>query len=92
MNKQKTKFQGLFEPQPSQPIGEQAAKSEGHKAENQPAPFTRVKTNLPIRQDYFKGIKKIAVDEDKLIYEILEEAMGEYLERRKESKPETTKK
>jgi hypothetical protein len=92
MSKQKTRFEGLFNPQPSQPIGEQAAKSEGHKAKTQPVTFTRDKTNLPIRQDYFKRIKKIAVDEDKLIYEVIEEAMGEYLQRRKESKPETTKK
>jgi hypothetical protein len=92
MNKQKTKFQGLFESKASQPIGEQAAKSEGHKAKNQQVSFTRVKTNLPIRQDYFKGIKKIAVDEDKLIYEVLEEAMAQFLERRQESKPETPKK
>jgi hypothetical protein len=89
MSKQKTRFEGLFEPPSSQPVGEQAAKSEEPKARSQQAPFTRVKTNLPIRQDYFKGIKKRAVDEDKLIYEVLEEAMGEYLERRQESKPET---
>jgi hypothetical protein len=92
MNKQKTKFQGLFEPKPSQPIGEQGVKSDRHIARSQQAPFTRVKTNLPIRQDYFKGIKKIAVDEDKLIYEVIEEAMAQYLERRQQSKPETPKK
>jgi hypothetical protein len=92
MSKQKTRFEGLFQPLPSQPLGEQAAKSEGHKIRNQQPSFTRVKTNLPIRQDYFKGIKKIAVDEDKLIYEVIEEAMGEYLKRRQENKTENAKK
>jgi hypothetical protein len=58
MSKQKSRFEGLFAPQPNQPIGEQVAKSEGHKAKNQQAPITRVKTNLPIRQEYFKGLKK----------------------------------
>jgi hypothetical protein len=92
MSKQKTRFEGLFNPQPSQPLGEQAAKSEGHKIRNQQPSFTRVKTNLPIRQDYFKGIKKIAVDEDKLTYEVIEEAMAFYLEHRQGSKPGSPKK
>jgi hypothetical protein len=92
MSKQKTRFEGLFGSGSNQPLGEQAAKSEGHKAKNEQAPFTRDKTNLPIRQDYFKRIKKIAVDEDKLIYEVIEDAMAFYLEQREESNPETPKK
>jgi hypothetical protein len=92
MNKQKTRFQGLFEPQATQPTGEQAAKSENHTTRSQQVPFTRVKTNIQLRQDYFKGIKKIAVDEDRNIYEVLEDAMAQYLERRQQSKPETPKK
>jgi hypothetical protein len=44
--------------------------------------ISRVKTNYEIREDYVRAFKRIAVDEGRKIYQVLEEAMGEYLQRR----------
>jgi predicted secreted Zn-dependent protease len=102
MNTQKSRFQGLFEPQvsqPEQPERKRAAKKapgeETMKVRNQETKksrkeeegtVTRIKTNYEIRQDYVRAVKRIALDEDRNIYEVLEQAIGEYLERHKESK------
>jgi hypothetical protein len=96
MNKQRSKFAGLFENQgnqPARPVGEQIVKTdtgeetleerkqEFKKSRKEESPFTRVKTNYEIRQDYVRALKRIAVDEERKIYEVIEEAIAEYLER-----------
>jgi hypothetical protein len=85
--------------QPEQPVGEQVVqtdtgeetleernqackKSRKRKEENQVA---RVKTNYEIRQDYVRALKRIAVDEERKIYEVIEDAIAEYLERHKQN-------
>ena len=45
-----------------------------------------MKTNYEIRQDYVRALKRIAVDEERKIYDVLEEAIGEYLQRHPEKK------
>jgi hypothetical protein len=100
MNKAKSKFQGLFESpssQAEQPVKEQAPKTangeetleeinqEKKKSRKEENSFPRVKTNYELRQDYVKAFKRIAVDEDRKIYDVIDEAMGEYLKRRKVS-------
>jgi hypothetical protein len=101
MSTQKSRFEGLFDPQvnqPDQPVGEQVTKSDTEeetlqernqeikKTRKQASPFSRVKTNYEIRHDYVRALKRIAVDEERKIYEVMEEAIAEYLERRQESK------
>jgi hypothetical protein len=96
-----SKFQGLFEPQanqPDQPVGEQAMKGdtgqetleernkEFKQGRKQESPFPRIKTNYEIRQDYVRALKRIAVDEERKIYEVMEQAIAEYLEHHQESK------
>jgi hypothetical protein len=61
-------------------------KEEKKKSRMQERPFPRIKTNYEIRQDYVQGLKRVALDESRKIYDVLEEAIGEYLERRQESK------
>jgi predicted transcriptional regulator len=97
MSKQKSKFQGLFEPQasqPDQPVGDQVMKSDAteeilqeRKEEIKKSRIQeRVKTNYEIRRDYVQALKRVAVDEDRKIYEVMEQAIAEYLERHQESK------
>jgi hypothetical protein len=101
MNTQKSRFQGLFEPtgnQPAQPVEEQVAKKatgeeilqerkeETKKSRKEERPVTRIKTNYEIRQDYVRALKRIAVDEERKIYEVIEEAIAEYLKRHPGSK------
>jgi hypothetical protein len=94
-----TRFQGLFEDnQADQPVGKQVAKSDAReeilpernqefkKRRNQESLFPRIKTNYEIRQDYVRALKRIAVDEERKIYEVMEQAISEYLERHQESK------
>jgi hypothetical protein len=98
MSKQKSRFEGLFEPsaqQPAQPVGEQVSKTdpgeetleerkqESKKSRKEENAVSRVKTNYEIRQDYVLALKRIAVDEERKIYDVLEEAIAQYLERRK---------
>jgi hypothetical protein len=96
MNPKKSRFQGLFEPpanQPDQPAGAQVMKADTEEAINQEikksrkeeSPFPRVKTNYEIRQDYVQALKRVAVDENRKIYEVMEEAIAEYLDRRRET-------
>jgi hypothetical protein len=97
MSNQKSKFEGLFEPQaeqPAQPVEEQETNKEFLKSRNkeikkrriQESPVPRIKTNYEIRQDYVQTIKRIAVFEQRKIYEVIEEAIAEYLKRHQESK------
>lgn len=98
MSTAKSRFEGLFEAQanqPDQPVGEQVAEPGGNteerkegikKSRNQDNYFPRIKTNYEIRQDYVRALKRIAVDEERKIYEVMEQAISEYLERHQESK------
>jgi undecaprenyl pyrophosphate synthase len=102
MNTQKSRFHGLFEPQVSQPeqperkpVAKKAPGDDTMKVRNQETKksrkeeegtVTRVKTNYEIRQDYVRALKRIAFDEERKIYDVIEEAIGEYLERRQGSK------
>jgi undecaprenyl pyrophosphate synthase len=101
MNTQKSRFHGLFEQpvsQPEQPERKPAVKKakgeevlevrnqEIKKSRKEEGGVTRVKTNYEIRQDYVRALKRIAVDEERKIYDVLEEAIGEYLKRHPEKK------
>jgi hypothetical protein len=99
MSTQKSRFAGLFnEPQgnqTAQPVGKPVAKKdpgeepleerkqESKKSRKEENAVSRVKTNYEIRQDYVRALKRIAVDEERKIYDALEEAIAQYLERRK---------
>jgi undecaprenyl pyrophosphate synthase len=102
MNTQKSRFHGLFEQpvsQPEQPErkpavkktkGEEILQSRNQEykksRKEEEGGVTRVKTNYEIRQDYVRALKRIAVDEERKIYDVLEEAIGEYLQRHPEKK------
>ncbi len=43
---------------------------------------TRTKTNYEIRDDYVLAMKRLAVDEGRKIYEVLESAIKEYLKKK----------
>jgi hypothetical protein len=101
MSTQKSRFQGLFEPQgnkPEQPERKPVTKKapgkdimkvrnqETKKSRKEESSVPRVKTNYELRQDYVKAFKLIAADENRKIYDLINEAMGEYLERRQGSK------
>jgi hypothetical protein len=63
-----------------------SCQKEKKKPRKQETPFPRIKTNYEIRQDYVQGLKQVALDESRKIYDVLEETIGEYLERLLESK------
>jgi undecaprenyl pyrophosphate synthase len=102
MSTQKSRFHGLFEPQVSQPeqlerkpVTKKAHGVDTMKARNQESKksrkeeegaVTRIKTNYEIRQDYVRALKRIALDEERKIYDVIEEAIAEYLKRHPESK------
>jgi flagellar basal body P-ring protein FlgI len=100
MIQQKTKFQGLFEPKVNQPTREQiieqgehmAELDEGVKIRRRKNPYPRVKANIQLREEYYRALKQIGLDENKLIYEILDQAVGEYLERRQQINPQLPEK
>jgi hypothetical protein len=100
----KSRFEGLFTPQDTRPAqpgdaprGEEARKQESKKARIQEtkksrkeeSPVLRIKTNYEIRQEYLRALKRIAVEEERKIYEVLEEAIGEYLERHQKRDADT---
>jgi predicted transcriptional regulator len=43
----------------------------------------RVSRGYKLREDLIKALKRLAVDTDKKLYEVMEEAIEEYLERHK---------
>ncbi len=53
--------------------------------EDGPGKVPRIKTNYEIREDYVRAVKRIAVDDGRKIYEVLEEAIAQYLDRRTQS-------
>jgi hypothetical protein len=54
----------------------------------QPAPVKvkRIKPGYELREDLIKAFKRIAFDEERYIYEVIEEAMEQYIQRRQEGK------
>jgi len=47
----------------------------------------RTKRGYALREDLVKNLKRIALEEDRTLYEVMEEAMEEYLVRKRESTP-----
>jgi hypothetical protein len=45
--------------------------------------WKRVNRGYMLREDLIKSIKRLALEEDRKLYEVMEEALEEYLERRK---------
>ncbi len=43
----------------------------------------RVNRGYALREDYVKQLKRIAVEEDRKLYEVMEEALAQYLARRR---------
>ena len=97
MSTKRSKFEGLFEAgdtQEEHPLqqGENVAPTheerlrrrnqEKKKSRKEEGVLPRIKTNYEIREDYVRAFKRIAVDDGRKIYQVLEEAMGEYLQRR----------
>jgi hypothetical protein len=58
------------------------------KSRKQESIVPRIKTNYEIRADYVHAMKRLAVDDRRKIYELMEDAIGQYLERRKQNTPE----
>jgi hypothetical protein len=52
-----------------------------------PAKPRRIKRGYELREDLVKAFKMIAAQEDRKIYEVMEEALEQYLEQRKQSNP-----
>ncbi len=58
------------------------------KQDNGAPTLTRVKTNYEIREDYVRAFKVMAADERRKIYQLLEEAMKDFLVKRGKIPPE----
>jgi beta-mannanase len=92
MNAKKSRFEGLFQPKDNQLEEERSQEIKESiildykKSRKQESPVPRVKTNYEIRQDYVQALKRIAVDEQRKIYEVIEEAIDQYLKQHQESK------
>ncbi len=65
---------------------QKSGKEESQKSSNaeEPPPVVRVKLGNAIRKDLLTGMKRIAVDEGRYDYEVIEEALQEYIERRQQ--------
>lgn len=59
-------------------------KEENKKTTNEETRVERKRVSFDLRTDLHKSYKRLAVDEDRNIYEMIEEAMDEWLERRKQ--------
>jgi len=44
---------------------------------------SRINRGYALREDYVKQLKRIAVEEDRKLYEVMEEALAQYLARRR---------
>lgn len=62
--------------------GEAVQQSANVKAEGEPQPI-RVNRGYKLREDLIKECKRIAIDDDKHLYDVMEEALTEYIERRR---------
>ena len=60
---------------------------ESKKSRKQEKTTPRIKTNYEIRQDYVHAMKRVALDDGRKIYEVLEDAIAQYLEQRQLHKP-----
>ena len=49
-----------------------------------PSPFKRVNRGYQLREDLIKQLRRIALDEDRTLYAVMEEAFEEYVARRAE--------
>jgi hypothetical protein len=49
---------------------------------------SRVNRGYALREDYVKQLKRIAVEEDRKLYEVMEEALAQYLARRRDGNGE----
>ncbi len=73
----------------SEQIEPQAGNLEIRKSRNQEISQNkpkRVKLGYAIREDLIKAYKRIALEEDRHSYEVMEEALEEYLARHRQSK------
>jgi hypothetical protein len=57
--------------------------------ESTPGAPTRIKTNYEIGTNLVRALKRHAVDQRRKIYEVLEEAISEYIERQTNSTEKT---
>ncbi len=61
----------------------QASKRTSAQSPDVPERVTRVSQGQRLRVDLVKQLKRIAVEEDRKLYEVMEEAIAEYLDRRR---------
>ncbi len=61
----------------------QVHKRTSAKERDEAARVTRVSQGQRLRVDLVKELKRIAVEEDRKLYEVMEEALEQYLQRRK---------
>lgn len=54
-----------------------------HENKNAKIEPNRVNRGYKLREDLIKSLKRIALEEDRLLYEVMEEALVEYLDRKK---------
>jgi undecaprenyl pyrophosphate synthase len=93
MNTKRSRFHGLFTDdqevlksrnQEILEVSNQETKKP-RKEETAPAMPTRIKTNYEIRADLAQALKRHAVEHQRKIYEVLEDAISEYLERQRKA-------
>ncbi len=75
-----------IEEETKKPREEEAKKTRNQ--ENNADSITRVKTNYEIREDYVRAFKVMAADERRKIYQLLEEAMQDFLVKRGKISPD----
>ncbi len=61
------------------------AKSKSKNLADLPVKHKRVNRGYKLREDLIKGCKRIAVEEDRKLYEVMEEALSRYLAYKKHS-------
>jgi hypothetical protein len=66
----------------AQPDAPENAQSQDRTSAKSRQP-SRVNRGYALREDYVKQLKRIAVEEDRKLYEVMEEALAQYLERRR---------
>jgi hypothetical protein len=92
MSTAKSRFEGLFDPQVKQLEQERNQEIKesiilySKKSRIKGSSVPRIKTNYEIRQDYVQALKRIALDEHRKIYEVIEEAIDQYLKGHQEGK------
>ncbi len=65
----------------AQPDAHKNAQSQDRTSAKSRQP-ARVNRGYALREDYVKQLKRIAVEEDRKLYEVMEEALAQYLARR----------